>query len=116
MPTKIMKCVSILALCLTALRLPTANFQVLLEFVVCVTALLVVTQAVGLRKYLWAAGFSVIAVLFNPIVPVALSRKTWFWLDWICLMTFLVSLAALKTRPTFSQPSITHPAAGRTSL
>ena len=114
MPTKIMKCVSILALCLTALRLPTATFQVLLEFVVCVTALLVVTQAVGLRKYLWAAGFSVIAVLFNPIVPVALSRKTWFWLDWICLMTFLVSLGALKTQPTFSERSITT--AGRQSL
>ena len=114
MPTKIMKCVSILALCLTALRLPTANFQVLLEFVVFVTALLVVTQAVGLRKYLWAAGFSVIAVLFNPIVPVALSRGPWFWLDWICLMAFLVSFAALKRQPAFSEPSITT--AGRQSF
>jgi len=116
MLTKIMKCVSILVLCVAALRLPTANFQVLLEIVISVTALLVVTQAVRLRKYLWAAGFGVIAVLFNPILPVALSRTTWLWLDWVCFMTFLVSLAALKTRPTFSQPSITHPAAGRTSL
>ncbi len=116
MLTKIMKCVSILVLCVAALRLPTANFQVLLEIVISVTALLVVTQAVRLRRYLWAAGFGVIAVLFNPILPVALSRTTWLWLDWVCFMTFLVSLAALKTRPTFSEPSITHPAAGRTSL
>ena len=116
MLTKIMKCVSILVLCVAALRLPTANFQVLLEIVISVTALLVVTQAVRLRKYVWAAGFGVIAVLFNPILPVALSRTTWLWLDWVCFTTFLVSLAALKTRPTFSEPSITHPAAGRTSL
>jgi len=114
MLTKVMKCVSIGVLCLASLRLPTANFQVLLEFVVCVTALLVVTQAVGLRKYLWAVGFTVITVLFNPIVPVALSRRTWFWLDWICLVAFLVSLAALKRQPTFSEPSVT--AAGRQSL
>jgi hypothetical protein len=38
----------------------------------------VLTQAVGLRKYLWTAGITVITVLFNPIVPVALSRRTWF--------------------------------------
>ena len=114
MLSKVMKWFSIVVLGLAALRLPSANFQVLLEFVVCVTALLAVAQAVGLRKYLWAAGFTVITVLFNPIVVVALSRRTWFWLDWICLMTFLVSLAALKRQPTFSEPSITT--AGRQSF
>jgi hypothetical protein len=116
MVTKIMKCVSILALCLAAFRLPTANFQVLLEFVICVTALLVVSQAVRLRSYLWAAGFSAIAVLFNPIAPVALSRRTWLWLDWICFIAFLVSLAAPKRQPRLSEPSMANPTAGRQSL
>jgi hypothetical protein len=107
MLTKIMKCVSIVALCLAALRLPTANSQTLLEIVICLAALLVVSQAVRLRSYAWAAGFGVIAVLFNPIVPAALSRGTWRWLDWVSFMMFLISLAALKRQPTFSEPSIT---------
>jgi hypothetical protein len=115
MLTKIMKWVSITALFLEGLRL-TASYQVLLEFVVCVSAILVVTQAVGESKYLWAAGFFAIAVLFNPVVPVALSRKTFLWLDWVCLMTFLVSLVMLKRQPTLSMASITYRTPGSESL
>lgn len=37
------------------------------------SALLVVTQVLRTGKYFWAAGFSAVAVLFDPIVPIALS-------------------------------------------
>jgi hypothetical protein len=115
MLTKIMKWVSIAALFLAGLRL-TVSYQVLLEFVVCVSGILVVTRAVRDSKYLWAAAFFTIAVLFNPVVPVALSRKTFLWLDWVCLMTFLVSLAGLKRHPTLSMASITNRTPGSESL
>jgi hypothetical protein len=101
-----MKWVSSAVLLLAGLRV-TSGYQVLLGFVICVSGILVITEAVRDSKYLWAAGFFVITVLFNPVVPVVLSRKTFLWLDWVCLMTFLVSLAALKRQPTFSMPSIT---------
>jgi len=52
MLTKIMKWVSIGLLLLAGLRL-ASSYQVLLEFVVCVSALLVVTQAVRAGKYIW---------------------------------------------------------------
>jgi hypothetical protein len=107
MLTKIMKWVSIAALLLAALWRSSASYQVLLQVVVCVTALLVVTQAIRTRKYLWVPGFVAIAVLFNPVVPVSLSRKTLLWLDWVCLMTFLISLAALRWQPRLTIPSIT---------
>jgi hypothetical protein len=116
MLTKIMKWVSIVALLLAVLRLPTGSYQVLFEVVVCLSGLLVATQAVRAGKYLWAPGFAAIAVLFNPVVPVALARRTFLWLDVVCLMTFLVSLAALKTRPTLSIPSITGRTPGSESL
>lgn len=116
MLTKSMKCVSIAVLLLAVLRLPTASYQVLLEIVVCVPALLVVTQSVRAGKYFWAAGFVAIAVLFNPAVPVALSRKTFLWRDLVCLMTFLVSLAALKMQPALSVPSVTNRTQGSESL
>ena len=105
--TKIMKWLSIAVLLLAALWRSSAGYQVLLQFVVCVTALLVVTQAIRTRKYLWVPAFAAIAVLFNPVVPVLFSRKVLLWLDLVCLMTFLVSLAALRSQPALTIPSIT---------
>jgi len=105
--TKIMKWLSIAALLLAALLRPSGGYQVLLQFVVCVTALMVVTQAIRTHKYFLVPAFVAIAVLFNPVVPVLLSRKTLLWLDWVCLMTFLVSLAALRWQPALTIPSIT---------
>ena len=113
MLTKAMQCVSIVILGLAVLQLPTANFQVLLGMFICVAAILVATEAVRLGKYFWAAGFGVIALLFNPVVPVALSRRTSLWLDWVCLITFLVSLTAFKRQPTLSAPPVVNGTSGR---
>jgi len=107
MLTSIMKWASVTMLFLAGLGL-TTSYRVLLEFVVCVSGLLVITQAVKAGKYFWAAGFLAIAAVFNPVMPVVLSRKTVLWLDWVCLMTFLISLAALKNQPILSVPSITN--------
>lgn len=114
--TKIMKLVSIAALLLAALRLAAPSYQALVEIVVCVSALLVVLQAWRAHKYIWGAGFLAIAVLFNPIVLVALSRKIFLWLDWVCLAAFLVSLAVLKRQPTLAMPSVTNQTPGSESL
>jgi hypothetical protein len=86
-----MKCVSITTLGLAVLGFPAASFQVLLKIVVCVTALLVITQAVRSNKQIWAVVFGLIAVMFNPVLPVALSPSTLLWVDAICLIAFLVS-------------------------
>jgi len=115
MLTSIMKWVSSAGLLLAGLRL-AAPYQVLLEIVVCVSALLVFTQAARVGKYMWATGFLTIAVLFNPVVPMVLSRKTLLWLDWVCLMTFMISLLALKRQPILSMPSITNRVPGSESL
>jgi hypothetical protein len=114
--TTIMKLVSIVALLLAVLRLPTGSYQVLFEVAVCISGLLAATQAVRARKYLWATGFVAIAVLFNPVAPVALARRTFLWLDLVCLAAFLISLAALKAQPTLSIPSITDRTPGSESL
>ncbi len=116
MLTKIMKWVCVAALLLAAVRIPNTSYQVLLEILVCVGAIMVVAQAFRESKYFWAVGFTVIAVLFNPVIPVALARNTFLWLDAACLMAFLVSLAALKTRPLLSVPSITGRTPGSQSL
>ena len=117
MLTKIMKWVSIAMLLLAALRLPSAGYEVLLEFVVCVSGLLAMTQAVRAGKYLWAGGFTAILVLFNPIVPVTLSRQMFLWLDGVCIVAFAASLVVLKKRqPPLSTASVTGQTASIESL
>ncbi len=123
---RIMKWVSIAALLLSfAWSSSTPNqdwsagvggYLELLVIVVFVTSILVVTQAARAGKYFWAAGFLPIAVLFNPVVPIALSRGVFLWLDWVCIAAFLLSLAAVKRQPVLSMQSIANRTPGSESL
>ena len=116
--TRIMKYFSIVALLLGLFwSLPVAPRElpgrggdslVLFDILVCLTALLVVAEAVRGGKYYWAAGFVAIALLFNPVMPVALSRKMFLGLDAVCVLTFLASLALAQRRRILTIPSITN--------
>jgi hypothetical protein len=33
------------------------------------------------KSHVWGLAFLLLAILFNPIIPVYLNRQTWFWLD-----------------------------------
>ena len=114
--TKIMKLACVLALLVTTFRVASPGVGILVDILVCVGAVMVSTQAVARRKYLWAAGFAAIAVLFNPVVPVVLSRNVFLALDLACILAFLLSLAALRRQPILSIPSITNRTPGSESL
>lgn len=114
MHTKIMKWIALATLFLAVSGILT--HRAVLEIVVCVSALLVVTQAIGATKYFWATGFLAIAVLFNPVVPLPISGNTFLLLEWVCLAAFLVSLAVLRIQPTLSVLSITSRAPRSESL
>jgi len=106
--TKIMKVVCVAALMLMAFWQASAGAEIVLDILICVGALTVATQAVARPKYVWTTGFVLIAVLFNPIVPVGLSRNLFLLLDLACLAAFLISLEALKNQRPISIPSITN--------
>ncbi len=114
--TKIMKWASIMALLLAFVWRPSAAYQIMLEILICVGALMVVGPAWRDGKYLWASGFVAIAALFNPVTPLAISRKAFLWIDALCIVTFLVSLAVLRRHPRLSIPSITNRTPGSESL
>ena len=104
------------ALLVAALPKPGAAYQVALECVVCLCSVMVVREAALARKYFWLIAFGAIAVLFNPVVPVVPSHKVSIWLDLVCVLMFLASLAVLHARPAFSIPSITDRTPGSVSL
>jgi uncharacterized membrane protein len=114
--TKIVKLVCAGALLVTAFWVASPGVEILLDILISVGAITVATEAVSRPKYLWAAGFVAIGVLFNPIAPVALSRNVFLGLDVACLLAFLISLEALKGQPVLSMPSITNRTPGSQSL
>lgn len=120
MLTKIMKWSSIAAVLLLLILLPRhayANYStVLAAFIVWAGSVVVLVQAVHLRKYVWMSLFLVVAVFFNPVVPVVLSRTAFIALDSATLVMFLLSLAALKSAPRLSMASITDRTPGSLSL
>ncbi len=113
--TKIMKWVSITMLLLAIFQLPVASHPVLLAIVVCASGLLVAAQAIRAGKYSWAVGFFVIAVLFNPVIPIARSGRDALWLNGIGLAAFLAAVA-FKARPALTVLSITSHLPRRESL
>jgi len=107
MLTEIMKWVSVVTLFVAVIsQYSSPDFRMPVQLIVCVAAGLVFVQAIRESKRFWAAGFFGIALLFNPVVPVALSRGAFLWLDAVCLTMFLFSLALLRTSPRLSVASI----------
>ena len=119
MLTKIMKWSSIAALLVLAAASwrSSADYRtVLAGLVVCAGAIVVLVQSVGAGKYIWAAAFLAVSVLFNPALPISFPRNTFVMLDLVCLVLFAVSLAALKSTSRLSIPSITDRTPGSESL
>ncbi|MHC4751784.1 MAG: DUF6804 family protein [Planctomycetota bacterium] len=73
------------------------GYYQLLRFVVCGVSVYVAFIAYNWRK-LWATSllFGFIAFLFNPLIPIHLSRKIWQPIDVICAVLFVVVGLVLK--------------------
>jgi len=109
MLTRFMKWLSILALLLGLLVQSSATYRTVLELVVCAAALVVFAQAFRSGRFLWGAGFVLVAVAFNPVVPFAINGGMFLWVDLACVVTFACSLALLKAQPLLSIQGIIHP-------
>ena len=77
---------------------PYGYYQ-LLRFVVCGVSVYVAYMAYSWQR-LWATWlFGIIAVLFNPIIPIHLSKELWQPIDLACAVLFLV-IAFIMKEPT----------------
>lgn len=103
-----MKWISIAGLALAGFWRSSESYQVILGFVVCTSAVMIVMEAVKGRKYVWASLFGAIALIFNPIEPFTFSPRYILWIDLASVAMFLVSLAAVKRKPILSVQSITN--------
>ena len=71
------------------------GYYTILRWITCLTSILVVLQAFK-KNIDWAkVVFIVIAILFNPLAPIYLSRSTWIPLDIITAILFMFVIRIL---------------------
>lgn len=72
------------------------GFYKILRFVVCGVAAYGAYFAIELERKNWAWSLGIVAILFNPFIPVHLDRYTWAIIDVIVAFVLIVSLFLLK--------------------
>ncbi len=72
------------------------DYFVLLRWVVCATAAFTAYVASEQERIGWVWVFGIVALLFNPIIPVHLSRQTWAPIDIGTAIVMIVSLFSVR--------------------
>jgi hypothetical protein len=75
------------------------GYYVLLRWAVCGGGGLGAFRAAGFGKKGWAWTLGIVAVFFNPIAPVHLTRETWAFIDVGVTLLLLVSIIVVDLRP-----------------
>jgi hypothetical protein len=97
MVSKIIKWVSLPVLLIASMfSRSAASYELLVDLVICLGAILFVQRAVRSQEYFWAAGFFGIAVVFSPLLLVL---KIVLLMGLTCIATFVTLLAAFRTQP-----------------
>ncbi len=91
------------------------DYYVLLRWVVCGVGGLGAFRAAGFGKRGWAWALGIVALFFNPIIPVHLTRETWGFIDVGAALLLLVSIIAVDLRPPSGQPGNRGPSASEKS-
>jgi len=94
---KSMSWISVIALAPAVFLISSANYTIALEFIICWASASIVVLALRAGKYEWAGAFLVMAVAFNPIVPISISGVHFRWMEVACMGGFLASLFYFRT-------------------
>jgi uncharacterized protein DUF6804 len=113
--TKIIKWSAIAALIGGAFLRSVTSYGLLAQFVVAAAAVVVLTQAACMRRYVWMTLFLLIACLLNPVFPVPFSNYIFRVVSTFAVLLFFFSLELLQPRPRLFIASITDPTPGSES-
>jgi hypothetical protein len=74
------------------------GYYTLLRWVVCGVAGFTAVQAAGNKNAGWAWTLGIVALVFNPFVPVRFTRDVWSLVDLTAAILLLVSIASVDRR------------------
>lgn len=81
------------------------NYYVVLRFIVCGVTLYGIYRTLQEHEWTFAGCFAAIAILFNPFLPIALSKSTWTLLDIGVAVYLLISIMVVDV-PSFLKGSV----------
>lgn len=92
--------VSAAALALAPLDWPYGYYQIL-RLGVTAIAIWLVVQANTAQRAGWVVIGAILALCFNPIIPVHFERAIWWTLDWLAAVIFLWSAKTLPSQSNY---------------
>ena len=116
MLSKVIKWGAIVALIGGTLSRPVPAIGLLLQFAIAAAAVIVLTQAAAMRRYVWMTLFLLVACLFNPVFPIPFSGYFSRLATTLAALLFFFSLQFLPPKPRMSIASITDRMPGSESL
>ena len=66
-------------------------FYILLRWIICGSSIYMAWQAYRMKVNAWLVPFTIIAVLFNPLLPVYLSKEMWALFDISAAVVFFAA-------------------------
>ena len=89
-------------LLLALLKLPIGYYTFLKIFIV-IISLILVYKANDLKNQVWFILFLILAIIFNPIIPIYFNKLIWKIIDIFAAIIFLMSLYYLKFERIISE-------------
>jgi len=90
---------SVISVVLLLLAIPAIwpyGYYILLRWIVTASAIFLIWIAYDLKKTFWLFLMGIVAILFNPIIPVYLDKGTWVIIDFVVAVLFLIAVFKLK--------------------
>lgn len=88
-----------------ALALIGTGWYTVVQYVVCILALIMAVMAWQGRRFVWLAPLAIVAILWNPVLPLELPREAWIWLNLVGAVVLVgvgvtMRVPARDARPT----------------
>jgi hypothetical protein len=108
MLTKTIKCGFVAGLLLASMSWQSGtNYQFLLDLVVCMSAIVMVQQAVRAREYFWATALAGMVLFLNPVLPAFTpAGNLIMFLFFLALMPLVIGFAALVDATVTLYPNL----------
>jgi hypothetical protein len=94
----------------------TGDYALISKYIVVAASVIVLIQAVAMRRYGWMALFLLVACVFNPVFPVSLSSYFFGMASTFSALLFFFSLELLKPKLSMSITPVAGHVPGRESL
>jgi len=79
-------------LVIAVLPIKNYDYYILLRWVVCIIGGYFAIQALDFEKNVWAVTMGIIAILFNPVIPIHLTKEIWRPIDIGCAILFIINI------------------------